>query len=265
MIVLGLDTATASSAVALRLADGSTTEARDDPRPGEHPGHATRLLEMAHELLAEADVSWGDVSRIAVGVGPGAFTGLRVGVATARGLAQSLSAELVGVSSLEALGSAALAEETEQDTVLAVIDARRGEVFAAAYERPTGDGPSAAEQSDAARSQLVPPRALVNASPLAPETLASVIEQTQPADARARRWLAVGDGVLRYPAAIEALGLPSPPADSPLHRVSAAAICELGAHAEPASGLEEIVPDYRRRPDAELALAAAEARRAPRT
>lgn len=260
-VVLGLDTATASSAVALRLADGTTTEARDDPRAGEHPGHATRLLEMAHELLAEAGVSWSDVERIAVGVGPGAFTGLRVGVATARGLAQSLSAELVGVSSLEALARAALAAETEQDTVLAVIDARRGEVFAAAYERATGDGPSAAMPSDAARSQLVPPRALVDASPLAPEALASVIERTQRDAARTRRWLAVGDGALRYPAAIEALGVSSPPADSPLHRVSAAAICELGVHGRPASDLEEIVPDYRRRPDAELALA----RRAPRT
>jgi tRNA threonylcarbamoyladenosine biosynthesis protein TsaB len=239
VIVLGLDTATASSAVALRLADGTATEARDDPRPGEHPGHATRLLEMAHELLAEAGVSWSDVGRIAVGVGPGAFTGLRVGVATARGLAQSLSAELVGVSSLEALASAGLAAEQEVDTILAVIDARRGEVFAAAYGGAV---------------ETAPVRAL------APEDLSKVV-----GGVRTGRWLAVGDGALRYAATIEALGVSSPPVDSPLHRVSAAAICALGVHAEPAFGLEEIVPDYRRRPDAELALAAAEARRAPRS
>ncbi len=132
-----------------------------------------------------------------------------------------------------------------------MIDARRGEVFAAAYERAAGEEPS--------------PRTLVEASPLAPEALASVIEQAQREGARPRRWLAVGDGALRYPAAIEALDIPSALADSPLHLVSAAAICELAAHATPATAVEEIVPDYRRRPDAELALDAAGARRAPRS
>src|SRR5271166_2203877 len=150
MILLGFDTATPSTTVALRLADGQMTQARDDPAPGEHPGHATRLLALAHGLLAGAGVSWSAVDRIAVGVGPGTFTGLRVGVATARGLAQSLSAELAGVSSLRALAAAALASERregepllalERETVLAVIDARRGEVFAAAYEHGERDDP----------------------------------------------------------------------------------------------------------------------------
>ena len=52
MIVLGLDTATAATAVGLRLADGTVLERRDDPSPGAHPGHATRLLAMTAELLA---------------------------------------------------------------------------------------------------------------------------------------------------------------------------------------------------------------------
>src|ERR1700682_1044009 len=160
MIVLGFDTATRSTAVGLRLADGSTLQARDDPGPGGHPGHATRLLALTGQLLERAGVGWSALDRIAVGLGPGTFTGLRVGVATARGLAQSLSAELVGVSSLRALAHSAAARGArtvdlegepvapgaasprrgvgadsagEPCAVLAVIDARRGEVFAAAY------------------------------------------------------------------------------------------------------------------------------------
>ena len=127
MIVLGFDTATQSTAVGLRLTDGETLQARDDPAPGGHPGHATRLLDMAGELLAAAGLGWSALERIAVGVGPGRFTGLRVGIATARGLAQSLTVELVGVSSLQALGQAAASNEAGPGATIALIDARRGE------------------------------------------------------------------------------------------------------------------------------------------
>ena len=149
MIVLGLDTATASTAVGLRLADGTVLERRDDPPAGAHPGHATRLLAMIAELLRQAGSSWGEVERIAVGVGPGTFTGLRVGVATARGLAHSRSIPLVGVSSLQALALGALEGDDDQlageapNAVIAVIDARRGEVFAAPYERGGTGAPRA--------------------------------------------------------------------------------------------------------------------------
>jgi tRNA threonylcarbamoyladenosine biosynthesis protein TsaB len=243
-VVLGLDTATAATAVALRLGDGSTAQLRDDPRPGDHPGHATRLLEMAHELLARADVAWKDVDRIAVGVGPGTFTGLRVGVATARGLAQSLSAELVGVSSLQALAAAALEgeEQSHTDSILAVIDARRGEVFAAAYERSASGAPP---------RELTAPRAL------APEQLTGVLASAQAED-RVRRWLALGDGAVRYSEHVQLAGVPCVPAASPLQSVSAATISQLGAWATPAGSWDEIVPDYRRRPDAELALEGAQ-------
>src|SRR4029077_9641621 len=78
MIVLGLDTATLSTAVGLRLADGRTFQARDDPGREGRPGHATRLLAIAGELLAGAGVGWSELDRIAVGLGPGRFTGLRV-------------------------------------------------------------------------------------------------------------------------------------------------------------------------------------------
>ena len=239
MIVLGFDTATHATAVALRLADGSASERRDDPPRGEHPGHATRLLEMARELLAEAGVGWHELQRIAVGVGPGAFTGLRVGVATARGLAQSLEVELVGVSSLAALAEAALGAETVGAALLAVIDARRGEAFAAGYARGRGAAPV----------ELIAPRAL------APEALAALLEvggseRLGPP----RRWLAVGDGALRFRGHLEAAGVEVPAESSPWHQVSAAATCAAGARAAAGSSYQEIVPDYRRRPDAELAL-----------
>src|ERR1700685_2290914 len=132
MIVLGFDTATPSTTVGLRLSEESARVARHDPAPAEHPGHATELLAMTAQLLAEAGVGWSAVDRIAVGVGPGTFTGLRVGIATARGLAQSLAVALLGVSSLRAVAQGTSVKD-EHERVLAVIDARRGQAFAAAY------------------------------------------------------------------------------------------------------------------------------------
>jgi tRNA threonylcarbamoyladenosine biosynthesis protein TsaB len=246
VIVLGLDTSTSASAAALRLADGRTTEARDEPAAGAHPGHATRLLDMARQLLASAEVSWRQIDRVAVGVGPGTFTGLRVGVATARGLAQSLSAELVGVSSLRALAAGALAADPLADersgptTVLAVIDARRGEVFAAAYESGEDGG---ARELTAARA-------------LAPAALAEVVAEAEDAGTARRPWLAVGDGAVRFRSELESAGIVVPPDSSPFQQVSAAVVCDLGVHA-PAASLHALAPDYRRRPDAELALAGA--------
>lgn len=232
MIVLGFDTATPATAVGLLLADGSVREERDDPVEGERPGHSTRLLPLAHELLTDVGLTWPEVGRIAVGVGPGTFTGLRIGVATARGLAQASGAELCGVSSLKALAAGA---DGSAENVLAVIDARRGEVFAAAY------GPC-----DATGER----RELLGASVLAPERLGELIEA---ADAiRPGRWTALGDGALRYRETLDGLEASLPEETSPLHAISGRAVCELGA-----SGLAEgltVVPDYLRRPDAELSL-----------
>jgi tRNA threonylcarbamoyladenosine biosynthesis protein TsaB len=264
MIVLGFDTSTQATAVAVRLADGQTTEARDDPPPGAHPGHATRLLEMAHQLLASAGVAWREVDRIAVGIGPGTFTGLRVGVASARGLAQSLAVELVAVSSPRALALPALAtaladdatgsraevaggEAERGDAVLAVIDARRGEAFVGAY----------APGTDGAPLELAEPRAL------APAELTRVIAEAEAAGGGVtRRWLAVGDGAIRFRDELESDRIRTPPDASPLHLLSAGAICELAIGAA-VLDIEQIRPDYRRRPDAELAFEAAGTTRAP--
>jgi tRNA threonylcarbamoyladenosine biosynthesis protein TsaB len=243
MIVLGFDTATRATAVALMLGGREVLRARHDPDPDEHPGHATRLLSMAGELLASAGIGWRGVERIAVGLGPGTFTGLRVGVATARGLAQSLSSELVGVSSTLALATAAAGmrdadqQGPSEGGLLALIDARRGEVFAAAYTT----GPHAV-------SELVPPLAI------APDRLGSVIALAEEHGAGAGAWQAVGDAAVRYRDLLEPLDLRIPDDSSRLHLVDAGTICELGLDEQPVTAYEQILPDYRRRPDAELAL-----------
>ncbi len=238
MIVLGFDTATPSTTVGLRLDDAITLEARDDPGTGERPGHATRLLGMAAELLGSAEVAWSALDRIAVGLGPGTFTGLRVGIATARGLAQSLAVELVGVSSLRALAEGA-ALAGERRGVVAVIDARRGQAFAAPYDA-THEG---------SLEELCPP------CPLAPEVLASVVTQAEGRGLeQLAPWLGVGDGAIRFRGHLELAGVVVPADSSPLHLVGAKAICDLGARAPAVASYEAIVPDYRRRPDAEIAL-----------
>jgi tRNA threonylcarbamoyladenosine biosynthesis protein TsaB len=224
--VLGFDTSTPATAVGLRLADGTTLEAYDIPALGERPGHATRLLPLAGDLLGQAGLGWDSLQRIAVGVGPGTFTGLRVGLATAHGLAQSLELELVGVSSLRTLAYRALAEEGSKRPVLAAIDARRGEAFVGGWS---------------VEGQLFAQRAL------SPEDLGPLLHRGHSS------WLAVGDGAIRFRPHLEALGVEVPAESSSLHRVSGACICELALGIDPSSP-ETVLPDYLRRPDAEIAL-----------
>ena len=251
MIVLGFDTSTPATAIGLRLSDGVTLQARDDPGRGERPGHATRLLPLAANLLAQAGLRFRDVDRIAVGVGPGTFTGLRIGVASARGLAQSLDAELLGVCSPLALAHAAAGcEGAGGHGVLAVIDARRGEAFAAAYA--PGDEPVMDREQPPPR-ELTPPRAL------APAEFGEILDEVTANGDNVMAWVAVGNGALLYRDSLHALGISVPAQDSPLHRVSGEAICALAASGG-AQAIDTVLPDYRRRPDAELALEHAAAR-----
>jgi tRNA threonylcarbamoyladenosine biosynthesis protein TsaB len=248
MIVLGFDTSTPATAIGLRLHDGATVQARDDPRHGERPGHATRLLPLAAGLLAQAGLRFADVERIAVGVGPGTFTGLRIGVASARGLAQSLDAELIGISSPRALALLAARLTTPGEGVLALIDARRGETFAAAYA-PTY---APAEEQTADR-EPIPPRELASPRALAPADFAEILDEVTANGDDVMGWVAVGNGAVLYRDALLALEIRVPADDSPLHRVSGEAICVLAASGA-AQAIDTVLPDYRRRPDAELAL-----------
>jgi tRNA threonylcarbamoyladenosine biosynthesis protein TsaB len=212
MRLLAFDTATPDTVVAL-----GGRELRHTPAPGARPGHAAELLPLAARLLEEAGLAFGDLDRIAVGTGPGTFTGLRIGVATARALAQSTGAQLVGVPTL-----AALARPAGSGRVLAVLDARRGEAFVAVHEGG----------AQAAGAAAVTPAVLGGMA--RPDTLA------------------VGDGAVRFRDVLEASGADVPPDDSPLHRVSAIALAELAAALPEGGG--EVVPEYVRLPDAELAL-----------
>jgi tRNA threonylcarbamoyladenosine biosynthesis protein TsaB len=226
--VLGFDTATSATAVGL-LAGDEAHEARDDPAPGARPRHTAELLTLSRELLERAGLAFADIDRIAVGTGPGSFTGLRVGIATARALGQATGAPLAPVSTLRALAAPA---RHRGGPVLAVVDARRGEVFVAGWH----DG-----------ERVLAPAAMP------PGDLAGLAERGG-AGIRAP-WLAVGDGAVRFRDLLVDAGLTVPEPGSPLHRVSAGTVCRLGASAEPVAR-GAVVPDYLRAPDAEAALQA---------
>ena len=236
MAIVGIDTSTASTAVAVLVPSGRELERRDDPASHEQPRHAEALQPLLEEVMEAAEIGWGDVARICVGTGPGGFTGLRVGISTARALSQSHDLPIAGVSSLEALARGvemASPKELElpghPDThgpVLAVIDARRGEVYAAIYRHH--------------RNTMV-------ASAMGPDELAERV-------AARREWgrspmLGVGDGAVRFRAELERAGVAVPSDGSRVHRVSALMICRLGRAREPVDR-DALLPDYRREPDA---------------
>ena len=95
--------------------------------------HSTVLVPMIGELLKKARLKLKDVDVIAVGVGPGSFTGLRVGIATAKILGYVLKKKIVGVSSLEAVARTVSAGKNIRTAV--ALDARKGQVYGAMYER----------------------------------------------------------------------------------------------------------------------------------
>lgn len=125
MNLLAIETATESCSVA--LVHGETVIARSELAPRRH---AERVLPMADELLAEAGIGKHALDGIAVGRGPGAFTGVRLAVSLAQGMAMALDLPVVTVSSLAAL---ALEAPEDDAAILAVIDARMGEIYAASY------------------------------------------------------------------------------------------------------------------------------------
>jgi tRNA threonylcarbamoyladenosine biosynthesis protein TsaB len=200
------------------------------------PQHTTALL-VEVERAAAAVGGWDAVGRIAVGVGPGSFTGLRVGIATAKALGLSRGLPVSGVCTLDALGRA-LSEHNTHSAVplpqitgqrnsgsLAVLDARRGEVAAAVYsaggERLWGPWLGTPE-----------------------ELVARIPDPPEPA-------LCGGSGAVRFRRQLTSRAVEIPDDADPVHRVAARHLCALAASGRDEDESGSIAPIYLRPPDAE--------------
>jgi tRNA threonylcarbamoyl adenosine modification protein YeaZ len=216
VLVLALDTSTpASTAGLVEVADdrliGVAEQRTVDPR-----AHGEKLAPEIAAVLAAAEARPRDLGAIVAGLGPGPFTGLRVGLVTAASMGQALGIPTYGVCSLDALGRAA-----GPGRVLVATDARRREVYFATYVDGVRDaGPEVARPADV-------PAALGAA------TVATVVER------------GVGEGLLKYG---ELFGVP---VEEHLLYPPAAALVALAAdRIRAAAPSETLTPLYLRRPDA---------------
>jgi tRNA threonylcarbamoyladenosine biosynthesis protein TsaB len=226
MVILALDTSAAGGSAAVVRVDGDDTivseRAGDEAR-----SHGERLPAELMAVLRDAGAAIEDVDRLAVAVGPGSFTGLRVGIATIQGLALARALPVVPVSTFEALAWQA---RDATDAIAAWVDAHRGEVFATLL---AADG----------RTVLAP------ATALAPEATLDAWREVLSPFARVRF---MGNGAVRYRDVIRGrLGAQADiDAAAPM---LAAAIGRIAA-AEPDRAVRPhaLVPQYVRRPDVEL-------------
>jgi tRNA threonylcarbamoyladenosine biosynthesis protein TsaB len=216
MAVVGFDTATADTAVCVMRGGEVVHEELIGLAPDGSPRHSTALLAEV-ERAVDAAGGWGVVGRIAVGLGPGSFVGIRIGIATARGLAATTNLPASGICTLDALGRAV-------GGGLAVLDARRGEAFAALYS------PAGVRLWD---PFVATPEALV-------ERVATLPEPP----------LAAGSGAVRFRDELASRGVDVPDDADPVHRVAARHICALATSGADGDG-EQLDPIYIRPPDAQ--------------
>lgn len=163
-------------------------------------GHSERIAGFARDAAAEAGLDFDALERIGVTVGPGSFTGLRVGLAFAQGLGAALDRPVVGISALDALRASA----GEAPAIAALIDARRGQVYARFWRDGVADGPAEALSLEAAAERItaLPAEAVLVGSG------AALFEGTAPA---ARRLILDGPA----PEAIARLAAAADPAHAP--------------------------------------------------
>lgn len=222
-LILAFDTATADTTVAVCDGPDPVAERAVGPEQGGRPRHGSALLVLVDELVGEAG-GWERIGLIAVGTGPGSFTGIRIGVATARALGQARGLPLAGVPSTASLATG-IPERPDRPR-LAVIDARRGEAFAAVL---------APGEMLAGEPQVLDPGALGELA----QGLGSAVSP-----------LAAGDGAIRFRSDLEAAGVEVLADEDPAHRLSARLVAALAPAFGPgdAAGVK---PLYLRRPDAE--------------
>jgi tRNA threonylcarbamoyladenosine biosynthesis protein TsaB len=224
VLILGIDTATPQVGCAIGghegvLASFSSSKGRR---------HAETLAPAIAFLCEQARVELGEIGAIAVDVGPGMFTGLRVGVATAKAMASALRVPMIGVPSLDLL---AFPVRWSSRRIVSVVDARRGEVFFAFYRQVPGGMQRLSDMQAGTPAQLC-----------------SEIEAT------GEECLAVGDGARRYEELLESLDEVEV-AEAGIAYPSAASLVQL-AHAralrEEFVNAWDLQPVYLRKPDAEI-------------
>jgi tRNA threonylcarbamoyladenosine biosynthesis protein TsaB len=244
-MILALDTAGAACSAAIfddaGMLQGERLHAGS-------PAHTQLLLAAVHEVLTGAGVTADDVDCVVVGLGPGAYTGMRIGIATARAFAQAAgeqSARLVGVPTLAALALALLQAHPDAAVVAPLIDGRRSEVFAAAYGR--GLGADCACADSAAVEPAVGPLAVTQLHVI--DALA-VVPKAGIADYLANWPGAVtgGDGAHLYAADLPATVSLSPVVTSPTATVIGQAF--FAGVPGTVEGLAHVLPIYGREPDA---------------
>jgi tRNA threonylcarbamoyladenosine biosynthesis protein TsaB len=225
VIVLGIETSTPQTSVALGTEQGvmASTQLASEARQD-------RVAPILEHLLEWTGVELSHVGGVAVGVGPGLFTGLRVGVATGKTLAQVLSVPIVGITSLDVL---AFGVRYTRRLIGAVIDARRGEVFHALYRGVPGGVMRLGEYGVAP-----------------PDHLAAELEAAR------EEVLLVGNGAILYRKELEAVGAGVEFASPPQAYPQASAMVELAVPRfirEETDRSFEVLPLYLRKSDAEIA------------
>jgi tRNA threonylcarbamoyladenosine biosynthesis protein TsaB len=125
--ILSIETSTSICSVAIHE-QGELLALAEIKEPG---AHAEKLLLLIDEVFEKAGLSFGDLDAVAVSQGPGSYTGLRIGVSTAKGIAYALEIPLIGINTLQAM--AASQSVAPGDYVVAVLDARRKEVYTQAF------------------------------------------------------------------------------------------------------------------------------------